>query len=92
MRNNIKKRIIEEADYIINTKDTIRGTAIHFNTSKSTIHKDIRERLIKIDKVKYNIITSIMDNHVEERHIRGGEATKRKYSCIAKWNTNYIYH
>ena len=53
MRNNIKKRIIEEANYIINTKDTIRGTATHFNTSKSTIHKDIRERLIKIDKEKY---------------------------------------
>ena len=87
MRNNIKKRIIEEANYIINTKDTIRGTATHFNTSKSTIHKDIRERLIKIDKEKYNIITSIIDTHIEERHIRGGEATKRKYSCIAKWST-----
>lgn len=84
MRYNIKRRVIEEAEYIIDTKDTIRGTAFFFKTSKSTVHKDIRDRLKRIDKEKYEVINSIMDKHIKQRHINGGEATKQKYTSIAK--------
>lgn len=88
MRNNIKSRVIEEAEYVIKTKETIRNTAKYFKTSKSTIHKDISERLKKIDKDLYEKINAIMENHIEQRHINGGEATRKKYSSVAKRNTN----
>ncbi len=77
--SEIKKRVIEEADYIINTKQTIRSLANTFNISKSTIHKDLHERLKIIDINKYNKIKLIMDEHIKTRHIKGGESTKLKY-------------
>ena len=75
----IIKRVIEIADYIIETKDTIRETAIKFNISKSTVHKDLQERLSQIDINKYNTIKKIMDEHIEIRHIKGGESTRQLF-------------
>ena len=75
----IIKRVIEVADYIINTKDTIRQTAKKFNISKSTVHKDLQERLSKIDIIKYNIIKEILNEHIETRHIKGGESTRQLF-------------
>ena len=75
----IIKRVIEVADYIINTKDTIRETAKKFNKSKSTIHKDLQERLSQIDINKYNIVKQIMNEHIETRHIKGGESTRQLF-------------
>ena len=75
----IIKRVIEVADYIINTKDTIRQTAKKFNISKSTVHKDLQERLYQIDINKYNIIKQIMNEHIETRHIKGGESTRQLF-------------
>ena len=75
----IIKRVIEVADYIINTKDTIRQTAKKFNISKSTVHKDLRERLSQIDIIKYNIIKEILNEHIETRHIKGGESTRQLF-------------
>lgn len=75
----IIKRVLEVADYIIDTKDTIRETAKKFNISKSTVHKDLQERLSQIDINKYNVVKKIMDEHIETRHIKGGESTRQLF-------------
>lgn len=79
MNAYIIKRVLEVADYIIDTKDTIRKTAKKFNISKSTIHKDLQERLIQLDINKYNVVKKIMDEHIETRHIKGGESTRQLF-------------
>lgn len=79
MSKSIIKRVNDIADYIINTKETIRETAKKFNVSKSTVHKDIGERLYTIDINKYYIIKKIMTEHIETRHIKGGESTRRLF-------------
>lgn len=75
----IIKRVIKVANHIINTKDTIRETAKKFNISKSTVHKDLQERLYQIDIDKYNIVKKIMSEHIETRHIKGGESTRQLF-------------
>lgn len=75
----ILKRVIEVANHIIDTKDTIRETAKKFNISKSTVHKDLQERLSQIDINKYNLVKQIMDEHIETRHIKGGESTRQLF-------------
>ena len=75
----IIKRVINIANHIINTKDTIRETAKIFNISKSTVHKDLQERLSQIDINKYNVVKKIMDEHIETRHIKGGESTRQLF-------------
>lgn len=79
MKNDIINRVIKVADYVIKTNDTIRNTATIFEVSKSTIHKDLKERLISIDIDRYNKIKKIMLKHLEERHIKGGEATRQLF-------------
>lgn len=79
---NIKNRIIKEALYIIDNNATVRETAKSFNISKSTVHKDITERLEKINKNLFEKIKKIMDNHLKTRHLRGGEITKKKYKSL----------
>lgn len=79
MNKEIMKRVEEEADYIIETKKTIRKIAEKFKISKSTVHKDMKERLKDIDLKKYNIVQSIFKEHIEIRHILGGQSTKSKY-------------
>lgn len=76
----IQKRVIDEADYIIKTEETIRQTAKVFNVSKSTVHKDLNDRLINIDKKRYEKVIKILKHHIDIRHIRGGESTRKKYS------------
>ena len=79
MNEHIIKRVISIANHIINTKDTIRETANKYNISKSTVHKDIQERLKKIDNIKYQSVKQIMDEHIEIRHIKGGESTRQLF-------------
>lgn len=79
MNSVINKRVIDEARYIIKTKDTIRQVAKVFNVSKSTVHKDMQKRLMYINVNLYNKVSIILDYHKQIRHIRGGEATKIKY-------------
>ncbi len=79
MCEDIKARIIEEARYIISTGATVRQTAVNFHFSKSTVHKDVAERLKEIDLLLYKQVKKVLDVNLSERHIRGGEATKRKY-------------
>ena len=77
--SNINERVLNEAQYILKTGYTIREIANIFNVSKSTVHKDLHERLLKIDKVKYKKVDEIFKYHTNIRHIRGGESTKQKY-------------
>lgn len=82
MNSLITKRILEEASFMIDTKKTIREIAKVFNVSKSTVHKDLHERLIEIDSDLYLKIDNILKFHTDVRHIRGGEATKKKYKKL----------
>ena len=75
----IEDRAILLAHYIIETKDTVRSTAKKFGISKSTVHKDGSDRLLKINPVLAKEVREILDENKAERHIRGGMATKLKY-------------
>lgn len=79
LSEKITKRTLAIADHIINTKDTIRATAKIFNVSKSTVHKDIQERLSTIDIEKYILVKEVMAKHLEMRHILGGESTRQLF-------------
>ena len=78
-RKEIDERAISLAQYIIDSKDTVRGAAKKFCISKSTVHKDVTERLIQINPVLAKEVRRILDENKAERHIRGGMATKLKY-------------
>ena len=75
----IEERAVELAHYIIDTKDTVRGAAKRFGVSKSTVHKDVTERLMKINPLLAGEAKKVLDDNKAERHIRGGEATRQKY-------------
>jgi len=77
---SIEERAIELAHYIIDSKDTVRGAAKKFGVSKSTVHKDLSERILKINPILAAEVREILDENKAERHIRGGMATKLKYS------------
>lgn len=79
MNKFIQKRVLEETDYILATNKTIREIAKVYNVSKSTVHKDLHERLKEINEESYNKVNIILEYHTDIRHIRGGEATKNKY-------------
>ena len=74
------------ADYIISTGDTVRGAAIKFGVSKSTVHKDITERLERQDPSAYREVKRVLELNKSERHLRGGEATRKKYERIKSKN------
>ena len=67
------------ADYVIETADTVRGAALHFGISKSTVHKDLTEKLKIVNPALYLSAKEILDKNKSERHLRGGEATRMKY-------------
>jgi putative DeoR family transcriptional regulator (stage III sporulation protein D) len=77
---SIEERAINLAHYIIDTGDTVRGAAKKFGISKSTVHKDVSERLVGINRALAYDVRKILDENKAERHIRGGMATKLKYS------------
>ena len=74
-----KERCEAFAEYVIETGATVRQTASHFGISKSTVHKDLSMKLKYINKTQYNLVKDILELNKSERHIRGGEATKKKY-------------
>lgn len=79
MKDYIEERVLELADYIIETGATVRAAAKKFRISKSTVHKDITERLLEINPGLAAQVKTVLDNNKAERHIRGGLATKEKY-------------
>lgn len=79
MHTNIEQRACDLAVYIIENKSTVRAAAAQFGISKSTVHKDITERLSKVNPALYRQVRELLDLNKAERHIRGGLATRRKY-------------
>lgn len=79
-KNSIEERAVKLAQYIIDTKDTVRGAAKKFGVSKSTVHKDVSQRLLNINYSLAMEVRKVLDENKAERHIRGGMATKMKYS------------
>ena len=79
MTDSIQKRARELAVYIIETGVTVRAAARHFGISKSTVHKDMTQRLKQYDLSLYRQVRDVLDVNKQERHIRGGMATRRKY-------------
>ncbi len=76
---SIEERAVNLAHYIIDTKDTVRGAAAKFGVSKSTVHKDVSQRLVNINYALALEVRKILDENKAERHLRGGMATKLKY-------------
>ena len=79
MNKIILKRVDSIASYIIATNDTIRNAAKKFNVSKSTVHKDLQERLFEVDITKYQTVKKIMLEHIKTRHLKGGESTRQLF-------------
>ena len=79
MRDDLERRARELAVYLIERRTTIRDAAKHFSVSKSTVHKDLSERLREIDRSLYVQVKEILEQNKAERHLRGGDATNRKY-------------
>ena len=79
MHTNIEERACDLAVYIIENKATVRAAAKQFNISKSTVHKDLTERLKTVNTALYRQVRELLDINKAERHIRGGMATRRKY-------------
>ena len=79
MKGIVEERAIELGEYIIENKATVRGAAKKFGVSKSTVHKDVSERLRKLNPIIYKKVKAVLDVNKAQRHIRGGLATKNKY-------------
>lgn len=79
MKDYIEERAMEIGEYIIDKKATVRQTAKRFGVSKSTVHKDVTERLLQINPSLASEARKILDLNKSERHIRGGLATREKY-------------
>ena len=79
MTETLEKRACELAVYIIETGATVRAAAKEFHISKSTVHKDLQQRLQRYNPALYGQVRLILDKNKQERHIRGGMATRKKY-------------
>jgi putative DeoR family transcriptional regulator (stage III sporulation protein D) len=79
MQEHIRRRVLDISEYIIKSSATVRHTAKVFGVSKSTVHKDMTERLPQIDKELAEQVRKVLAVNKAERHIRGGEATRQKY-------------
>ena len=86
MKGQPNDRAIILGQYILDNNATVRATAKKFGISKSTVHKDVSERLIKIQPQLYSEVKKILEKNKQERQIRGGMATKKKYEEIARKN------
>ena len=79
MKGNMEERAQDLALYIIENKATVRAAAQTFGISKSTVHKDLSERLPAINRALYQQVKAVLEENKAERHIRGGIATRKKY-------------
>ena len=77
--DDIQKRAVCEAEYLLKNKSTVRDTGVHFGISKSTVHLDITKRLIKINPRLQRKVQKVLDKNWNEKHIRGGNSTKQKW-------------
>ncbi len=79
MWDYIQERVVREGNYIVETGCTVRACAKVLGTSKSTVHKDVTERLAQIDPALWEKVKAVLSVNLQERHLRGGDATKKKY-------------
>ena len=79
LKGNIEERVITLAQYIIDNKATVRSAAKQYGISKSTVHKDLAERLPAMNRALYRQVKAVLEENKAERHIRGGIATRKKY-------------
>lgn len=79
MKEYIENRVLAVAKYILNTKATVRQAAKEFKISKSTVHKDVTERIVELNPLLAKKVKAVLQKNMDERHIRGGMATKLKY-------------
>ena len=79
MMGNIEERACALADYIIENRATVRAAAKKFGVSKSTVHKDLQDRLPQVNRALYTQVKEVLDENKAQRHIRGGIATRKKY-------------
>ena len=77
----IEERVIREGKYIVENRSTVRSCAKVLGSSKSTVHKDVTERLAAIDPDLWEKVKAVLSVNLQERHLRGGDATKKKYAC-----------
>ena len=77
-----EERCVILGNYIVQNNATVRSTAKQFGISKSTVHQDITTKLEKANKRLYDEVKTVLDKNKQERHIRGGEATKQKYQAL----------
>lgn len=84
MHEYIEQRVLEISNYILETRATVRQVAKTFGISKSTVHKDITERLPLINRTLAQDIRKILEKNKSERHLRGGEATRLKYLTLSR--------
>ena len=75
----IRERVLTLGEYIRDTHATVRDSAARFGISKSTVHKDMTQKLIHYDSAMYAAVRAVLEENKAERHLRGGEATKQKY-------------
>ncbi|MEN1967704.1 sporulation transcriptional regulator SpoIIID [Lentibacillus sp. N15] len=87
MHDYIKERTIRIGKYVVETRKTVRTIAKEFGVSKSTVHKDLTERLPEIHPELANQVKDILEYHKSIRHLRGGEATRKKYKVEPKKET-----
>ncbi len=92
LKTQPEERAVMLGRYIIENRTTVRGAAKNFGISKSTVHKDVSERLRQEDPELYDKVKDILEINKKERHIRGGLATKRKYAEIACRRKNNVYY
>ncbi|KJS15143.1 MAG: stage III sporulation protein D [Peptococcaceae bacterium BRH_c4b] len=83
MQEYIQKRVLDICAYILETQSTVRQAANVFKVSKSTVHKDMTERLPSLNKEMAREIKAVLEYNKAERHLRGGEATRKKYKDLA---------
>lgn len=79
MRDEVRLRVMQAAEHILETGATVRACAKKFGVSKTTIHKDMRQRLPRLDGVLGAQVGAILKKNLRERHLRGGEATRKKF-------------
>lgn len=90
MKDDLTNRVLNEADYIIDSRCTVRECGKYFGISKSTVHKDMTKRLSRISPGLYDGVRKVLDENKAQRHIRGGIATKNKYLSMQD-NEKKIY-
>lgn len=85
MRDYLALRVIKEGEYIVSNNATVRETAKYFKVGKSTVHKDVTKRLKCIDLTLYKQVKKVLKINLDERHLRGGLATREKYKKLKEY-------